>query len=159
MKNQEFDRLISQVREEHVSEDVVGRAASRVREAISASQSADDSGLKLRSCADFQSLIPAYLGARLTPARTLLMEDHLHQCVACRHALDAARNTSAPIPVQGRIESKRRPVLQWALSGALAAGIAIGIFAGNAGLLPGQHVTRATIASAPKSFSIWGCAK
>jgi len=151
MKNQEFDRLISQVREEHVSEDVVGRAASRVREAISASQSADDSGLKVRSCADFQSLIPAYLGARLTPARTLLMEDHLHQCVACRHALDAARNTSAPIPVKGRTENKHRPVLQWALSGALAAGIAIGMFAGNAGLLPGQHVTRATIASADGS--------
>jgi len=45
------------------------------------------------------------------------------------------------------METRHFPALRWAFGGALAAGIAIGIFAGNAGLLPGQHVPRATVAS------------
>ncbi|HEX6805550.1 MAG TPA: FecR domain-containing protein [Terriglobales bacterium] len=149
MKNQEFDRLISKIRDESVSEEVIRSAADRVRETISGSHALDDAGHKLRACADFQSLIPAYLGARLTPARTMLMEDHLHQCVACRHALDRSRLNPAPTAVTRRVAAQARhfPVLQWALAGALAAGIAIGIFAGQAGLLPGQHPTRATVAS------------
>jgi hypothetical protein len=148
MNNQEFDRLISQIREENVSNDVIGDAADRVRETISASLAGEDAGHKLRGCTDFQELIPAYVSERLTPARSLLMEDHLHQCVACRHALESAQNKNAPIPIRKPIETKRPPILKWALAGTLAAGIAIGIFAGNAGLLPGQHMTRATVASA-----------
>ena len=147
MKNQDWDRLISQIRDESVSDEVIRGAASRVREAISGSESFEDTGHKLRSCADFRSLIPSYLSSRLTPARTLLMEDHLHQCVACRHALAAARTQSVPPRAPQRRESKHFPALRWAFAGALAAGIAIGIFAGNAGLLPGQHVPRATVAS------------
>ena len=147
MKNQDLDRVISQIRDERVSDEVIRGAASRVREAISGSESFEDAGHKLRSCADFRSLIPSYLASRLTPGRTLLMEDHLHQCVACRHALGAARTQSVPPRAPQRMESKHFPALRWALAGALATGIAIGIFAGNAGLLPGQHVPRATVAS------------
>ncbi len=147
MKTRDFDRLISQIREGEVSDEVVRQAAARVQESISSSHSVEDAGQKLRSCADFQSLIPAYIGARLNPARTLLVEDHLHQCVECRHALDNARKPSVPSLVEHRLERKRRPVLHWALAGALAVGIAVGIIAGNAGMLPGQHMTRATVAS------------
>jgi hypothetical protein len=147
MKTRDFDRLISQIREEDVSDEFVRQAAARVQESISRSHSVEDAGQKLRSCADFQSLIPAYMSARLNPARTLLMRDHLHQCVECRYALDKARKPIAPNGVENRVETKRRPVLQWALASALALGIAVGILAGNAGILPGQHMTRATIAS------------
>src|SRR5215472_15838349 len=131
MKSQDLDRLISQIRDESVTDEVIRGAASRVREAISGSQSAHEVAPKLRSCRDFQSLIPSYLSARLTPARTLLMEDHLHQCVACRHVLGAARTQSGPVRAPQRIASKRFPAFRWVLAGTLAAGIAIGIFAGN----------------------------
>lgn len=147
MKKQDFDRLISQIRDENVRPEVIQGAANRVREAISGSPAGADAGHKLRNCTDFESLMPSYLSARLSPARTLLMEDHLHQCVACRHALEAARTQPAPSPAPRRVETKHFPALRWAMAGALAAGIAIGIFAGNAGLLPGQHVPRATVSS------------
>src|SRR5215472_11910792 len=106
MKTRDFDRLISQIREEDASDELIRQSAARVQESLSGSQSVEDAGQKLRSCADFQSLIPAYMSARLTPARTLLMQDHLHQCVECRHALDKARRPIAPKRVEHRVETK-----------------------------------------------------
>jgi hypothetical protein len=147
MERQQFDRLISEIREENVSDDVVRQAATRVMENISASHAAADAGHRFRGCADFQVSIPAYISRHLAPTRALLMEDHLHQCVACRDAFQAARQQSPVAAPRRTTDINRFPVLRWALAGALAIGIAIGLLAGNAGLLPGQHMSRATIES------------
>src|SRR6266581_4181893 len=48
-------------------------------------------GDRIRSCADFRALIPAYLSSSLTASRKLLFEDHTHECVLCRKALEEAR--------------------------------------------------------------------
>jgi hypothetical protein len=147
MKKQQFDRLVSEIREENVSDDALRQAATRVMANISTSGPAEDVGQRLRSCGDFQALIPAHIIGHLAPARAMLMEDHLHQCVACRHALQAARQQNPVAEPRRTTQVNRFPVLRLALAGALAVGIAIGLLAGNAGLLPGQHMSRATIES------------
>src|SRR5256885_7053667 len=91
MSDQKFDRLLSDIRSEQVDEQVVSQAGKRVWGAISGSANAALSMHKLRSCEDFQGLIPEYLGESLPEARRLLLEDHVHQCVACRHAVEQAR--------------------------------------------------------------------
>ena len=92
MKNEKFDRLLSEIRNEQVDEQVVAQAGERVWKSIAgAAPSADLSAHTLRNCEDFQALIPAYLGKQLAPARVFLFEDHVHACVACRHAVERAR--------------------------------------------------------------------
>src|SRR5215472_9412870 len=89
MKNDEFDRLLSAIRDEEVPETVVAQAGERVWKSIAGEVTSNPQSL--RSCEDFQALIPAYLAHQLAPARTLLLEDHVHACVACRHALERKR--------------------------------------------------------------------
>jgi ferric-dicitrate binding protein FerR (iron transport regulator) len=153
MKNQQFDRLLSEVRDEKVGEDVINDAARRVLTSIAAANSsADPVPHTLRSCADFQALRSAYRDGTLSPARVLLMEDHLHGCVECRHAMEGTDRHRAPRATGREIGSGRRPVLRWAAALALVVGIAIGILAGAAGLLPGQHAARATVESVDGSL-------
>ncbi len=43
-----------------------------------------DMGGRLNSCEDFRALADAYREGTLSEARHMLVEDHLHSCVACR---------------------------------------------------------------------------
>jgi len=42
----------------------------------------------IRGCADVRALLPLYRSGTLPRARYLLVDDHLQECVACRHAAD-----------------------------------------------------------------------
>src|SRR5437899_6125288 len=59
---------------------------------------------RIEGCADFQSLMPPYLGGELSAARSLLLVDHTHECLPCRKALKQAResrvNVTATSPVR-----------------------------------------------------------
>ncbi len=50
---------------------------------------------QIRGCGDFQSLIPDYINGNLSPARTMLLEDHSNECIPCRQELKAQRSFAA----------------------------------------------------------------
>lgn len=143
MKDEKFDRLLSTIRNEDVPEAVVTQARERVWKSIATA--AGPNPHSLRTCEDFQSLIPRYLTKQLAPARVLLFEDHVHACVACRHALDRKRNGGLQ-PVW-RSEAKRStwPAWRWATATAAVAAVAVIAFAVSNGLFPGQHAVRASV--------------
>ena len=146
MKNEEFDRLLSTIRDENVDEKVVAQAGDRVWKSISeASPAKDASPHILRTCDDFQSLIPGYLARELAIPRTLLFEDHVHACVACRHALERAKGGERQ-PVW-EVQPKRTSSFawRWAMGAAAAAAVFVAAFAFVNGLLPGQHPVRAEV--------------
>jgi len=161
MSDHKFDRLLSEIRNERVDEQVVSQAGDRVWSSINGSSAAELSTHMLRSCEDFQTLVPAYLDKKLPEARRLLFEDHVHQCVACRHVVEEARSgealpaqraarraTQQPawgIALQARAESRRFPVWRWAMTAAAVAVVIAGALALGNGIFPGQHVVRGAV--------------
>jgi len=146
-KNDALERGIATIAGEPVDPQQVEEAAARVwqRLTLEASGNApaataadiDSSPAEpsvvhgsLKRCADFQSLIPAYLRGELSPARALLVEDHTRSCIPCRRALREAREgrqaaaVSAPIAVSPRLSRTA-----WmSLAAVLLVGLGVGIF-------------------------------
>jgi hypothetical protein len=146
MKNGKFERLLSDIRDERVDDKIVAQAGERVYKSIAAAVPAMDlSAHTLRSCEDFQALIPGYLGKQLASPRALLFEDHVHACVACRHALEHARG--GELQKVWRVEPKRPRSMAWgwAMGAAAVFAAAIAVVAFSNGMLPGQHVVRAAV--------------
>jgi hypothetical protein len=69
MSDHKFERLVSEIRNEHIDDQVVAQAGERVWSSMAGSSTADLSLRKLRNCQDFQTLIPAYLDKSLPEAR------------------------------------------------------------------------------------------
>ncbi len=149
MSDRKFDQLLSEIRNEHVEDQMVSQAGKRVWSSITGSSTAELSLHKLRSCEDFRSLIPAYLGKNLQEARRLLFEDHVHQCVECRHAVEEVRNGELqPMlrpDVRRKSTSRALPVWQWAMAAAAIIVVAFATFASVNGLFPGQHGIRGAV--------------
>jgi ferric-dicitrate binding protein FerR (iron transport regulator) len=143
-----LDDLNAEIRSEELANSVVAGASERVWQrlngedasvgAISAITAGSARPVEhLRSCGDFQSLIPSYLAGGLAAARTLLFEDHISECVPCRRALKEARHgshTGRRLAIQHeklarptRLDSRPggRQMLRWGL--AAAAVLAIGL--------------------------------
>ncbi len=149
MKNEKFDRLLSEIRNEQVDDRVVMQAGERVWKSIAgAAPTADLSAHTLRSCEDFQALIPGYLGKQIAPARAMLFDDHVHACVACRHALERAREGEPQTVLRLARRTNSIPSSMawgWAMGAAAVFAAAVAVVAFSNGMLPGQHSVRASV--------------
>lgn len=129
-----LDRAAAEIRNEAVDAADVAGAAARVRvqlagAAAPAAGHAPDHNFE--GCADFQSLVPAYLSHSLSEARVLLFEDHVRECVPCRKAVKTARTGEAP----ARQLTARRAAPAGRRSGPIRLAIAAALVAAF-GVLP-----------------------
>ncbi|MDT4966267.1 MAG: hypothetical protein QOJ64_1004 [Acidobacteriota bacterium] len=139
---QELDSLLDdvteQIRDEAVPASVVSDAAERVWARVSEQTSyalpesiAVD---EIRGCDDFQALVPAYMKKEMSPARTLLFEDHMQECIPCRKALKAARQgRTQPLTVLRPDSDLSKtttgtPVWKWAIAATAVVGLALVAF-------------------------------
>ena len=134
--NNDFDAILdkatSEMRNERIDSAVINEAAERVwaRLAVEGSAHSNDNvaSERIASCADFQSLIPAYLNGSLSEARSLLLVDHTHECIPCRKAIkDARARTMTPrksVTVTRRYRIQP-VVLRWGIAAALIIGVGL----------------------------------
>ncbi|MFN7941873.1 MAG: FecR domain-containing protein [Thermoanaerobaculia bacterium] len=126
-ENDLLDRALAAVDAELPDAAVTAAAMHRVHARLAAESAAvAEAGAppadRIRGCADFQALIPAYLADALTPSRRLLLEDHTRECLPCRKALAAARRgteSGAAIAPAAAVPA-RAPWVRWALAASLA---------------------------------------
>jgi hypothetical protein len=149
MKKRKLDNMLDQVvdgiRLEQIDEAAVNEAGNRVWSRMNSAStmladpdlSGQDAGALIEGCADFQTLIPAYLDRKLSEARALLLVDHTHECIPCRKALKQAREAriarkaEQPVRMQPRrlrTQSKynlRPVVLRWGIAAVLVIGLGL----------------------------------
>ena len=84
-----LEQAVAEIRDEAIDSAVMEAAAVRVWARLhEAAAAAHGASSVIRNCADFQALIPDLRAGRLPEARAMLLQDHLHQCVACRHVYE-----------------------------------------------------------------------
>ncbi|MDQ6652841.1 MAG: FecR domain-containing protein [Acidobacteriota bacterium] len=131
-----LDDATAEMRNEIVDPSVVDQAAERVWARLASE--AVESGGQLRtenlaadrigSCADFQSLIPAYLNGSLSEARSLLLVDHTHECIPCRKAMKDARSRQMTPAKKAAVTRRFRiqpVILRWGIAAALVIGFGL----------------------------------
>ncbi len=117
--NSALEQAVTEIRDETIDDAVVEAAAARVWARL-----AGASEHHIRGCADFQSLIPEYRAGRLTAARAMLLQDHLHQCVACRHVFEGKVVAfPAPRPARRTVHTVR-----WAVAAVVVAAAGLSIW-------------------------------
>lgn len=133
--NTMIDEAVAEIRQEKLDPAVVAGASQRVWTRLSGEDATIEAGLtaveQLRGCDDFQALIPAYLRSGLSSARTMLLEDHVSECVPCRKALKEARGgnqVTRQLELQkAKVASSnyRMAVLRWGIAAAVIIGFGL----------------------------------
>jgi hypothetical protein len=113
MTNQDFDRLVNSVRDDVPNAEVARAAAERVRQHLGVAEGPDE------FCAQFRADFDVYRAGRLLEGRRMLVEDHLHSCVACRREYSGAQNVLV-IPNRSRPVARR---LGWVAAAAVLIGV------------------------------------
>jgi len=129
-----LENAVQEIRNDSVDPSVIAAAAARVwarlaPQAQAASPAAPPANgaagpaakgaapAPIRNCADFQALLPDYRAGRLPAARATLLQDHLHECVACRHVYEGK------VAVMPAARPVHRPnyTVRWAVAAAVVA--------------------------------------
>ena len=117
--NTALEQAVIEIRDEAIDDAVIEAAAARVWARL-----AEVGQHHIRGCADFQSLIPEYRAGRVTPARAMLLQDHLHQCVACRHVFEG-KVVAFPAP---RLARRTVHTVRWAVAAVVVAAAGLSIW-------------------------------
>ena len=108
-----LEQAVAEIRDESPDTAVMDAVAARVWARLSeAAAAAHGSAAVIRNCADFQALIPEFRAGQLSEGRAMLLQDHLHQCVACRHIYEGKVVAMPAPPVVRRTNYTAR----WALA-------------------------------------------
>ena len=131
-----LDKTTAEIRNEAVDPPAIDQAAERVwarlaSEAVEADGQLRTESLvadRIGSCADFQSLIPAYLNASLSEARSLLLVDHTHECIPCRKAMKDVRSRRMAPAKKAAVSRRYRiqpVILRWGIAASLIIGFGL----------------------------------
>ena len=139
--NANLEQAVKEIRQDEPDEALVEAAAARVWSKLQAQADEPMTAHAIRNCSDFQALIPEYRAGKLTAARAMLLEDHLHQCVACRRIYEG-RVTVMPAP-RTKPARPRYPV-RWAAAAVVvaAAGLSVWVYVNREGSGPERAIVQ-----------------
>ena len=139
-----LEQAVTEIRNSAVDPALIEAAAARVWAKLAevAAEAPAAPAAPIRGCEDIQSLIPEFRAGRLSQARALLVEDHLHQCVACRRVYEGKVVT---MPAAAPVRPRSRHMFVWAAAAAalVVAATSIYVYTTSSGAPTGRAVVQA----------------
>ncbi len=120
-----LDEAVAALRGEQPDADAIQAAGDRVWQRVREEhETARLTVNSIRGCEDVRTLLPQYRLGRLAPARALLVEAHLHECVACRReareAEEGKHAVTALAPWRHALPPATNDRFRWVLAAAAA---------------------------------------
>src|SRR6266481_6570129 len=109
----DLEQAISELRAQEPDAKTLSVSAQRVWQRLQTGQGAISAVPLIRGCADIRSLLPAFHRQELPQARTLIVRDHLRECVSCR-SYASGRGVDGAATVGWQMEPGARG-FQWSL--------------------------------------------
>jgi hypothetical protein len=109
-----LDQAISELRAEQPDAKTLSASAEHVWQKLQeglGEEAATSTLQPIRGCADIRALLPAFHQQELPPARALIVEDHLRECVSCR-SYAHGRSVDGKAGISWRMEPASRG-FQW----------------------------------------------
>src|SRR6266446_6946138 len=149
----DLEQAISELRAQEPDAKTLSVSAERLWQRLQTGEGAEvaTSAVQLiRGCADIRSLLPAFHRQELPPARALIVQDHLRECVSCR-SFALGRGSESATNTSWRMEPAARG-FQWSLArlslvAATAALLVALVWTGRNWYLTGPPGNRARIDS------------
>jgi len=124
-----LDQAVAAVRAEQPENEAVRAAGERVWQRLSenAQSAAGSMALNsIRGCDDVRKILSRYRSGQLSGAQALLVESHLHECIACRHEAETGKRSTTVVPWQHELPRATNPGFRWVLAAAAMVVIAVG---------------------------------
>jgi hypothetical protein len=83
-KHDELDQVISEIRREEIPAEALDQSARRVWQRLEAGSTILPATEAVRGCGAIRADLPLLKRGELSPARKLIVEDHLRECASCR---------------------------------------------------------------------------
>jgi ferric-dicitrate binding protein FerR (iron transport regulator) len=124
---EQLEHALNAMRAEQPEHETMNAAGERVWQRVNQEAAFPSTAqvVSIRGCEDVRALLPQYRTGNLAPARALLVESHLHECVACRREAETGkRERSALAPWKQELPQVANTGFRW-----VAAAAAIVLFA------------------------------
>jgi ferric-dicitrate binding protein FerR (iron transport regulator) len=144
-----LDHALTSMRSEQPDNQTMNAAGERVWQRVSQEASFASAPVEsIRGCEDIRKLLLQYRNGQLAPARALLVESHLHECVDCRREAETGkreRNTFAPWKQE--LPQVRNTGFRWVAVAAAIAVLAVTTYFVQDKLFSGPQGMRARVES------------
>jgi hypothetical protein len=130
ISTESLEEAVAAVRADRPEADALEAAGDRVWQRLTQAtgEGVGEAGL-IRGCAGVRELLPQYRAGRLAPARALVVEAHLHECVACRREAETGKRASSAVaPWRNELPRASSGHFRWALAAAAVIVVAVGAY-------------------------------
>jgi ferric-dicitrate binding protein FerR (iron transport regulator) len=143
-----LDRAVTAMRSELPDSETMSAAGERAWQRVSQEALPAGQVESIRGCEDVKKLLLQYRAGKLAPARALLVESHLHECVACRREAESGKQESSALqPWKQELPQARNAGFRWLATAAAVAVFAISAYFVQDKLFSGPQGMRARVES------------